>query len=90
MFNAQHVPYMNCEISEEIGNKMSFLEVLNLKGCDVHGLPESLSQLSKMQVLSLANNDLQGTSTEKVTIPSWLSKFEDIRVIDLENTGITG
>eukprot|EP01023_Acetabularia_acetabulum_P003354 TRINITY_DN11411_c0_g1_i5.p2 TRINITY_DN11411_c0_g1~~TRINITY_DN11411_c0_g1_i5.p2 ORF type:complete len:356 (+),score=48.59 TRINITY_DN11411_c0_g1_i5:90-1157(+) len=90
MFNAQHVPYINADIIEDIGDKMVFLEVLNLKGCNVRGLPESLKHLSKMQVFSLGDNKLSTDPAQPLTVPTWLSRFEDLRVIDMQNTGIAG
>eukprot|EP01024_Parvocaulis_polyphysoides_P020731 TRINITY_DN19752_c0_g1_i1.p4 TRINITY_DN19752_c0_g1~~TRINITY_DN19752_c0_g1_i1.p4 ORF type:complete len:151 (-),score=15.61 TRINITY_DN19752_c0_g1_i1:340-792(-) len=59
-------------------------------GCHVHGLPDSLSKLSKLQVLDLAHNNLQGKSAEAVVLPSWLGELQDMRVIDMHSTGIKG
>eukprot|EP01024_Parvocaulis_polyphysoides_P031276 TRINITY_DN28329_c3_g1_i2.p1 TRINITY_DN28329_c3_g1~~TRINITY_DN28329_c3_g1_i2.p1 ORF type:complete len:350 (-),score=21.94 TRINITY_DN28329_c3_g1_i2:155-1204(-) len=89
-FNAQHVFNMNCKVSDDIGNKMKFLEVLNVMGCHINGISDSLANLRGMKVFSFANNQLRDEQNQQIYLPSWMANWKDVSVADFENTQLQG
>ncbi|KAL0325751.1 UNVERIFIED_CONTAM: putative LRR receptor-like serine/threonine-protein kinase [Sesamum radiatum] len=73
------------QIPEWLGDRLSNLEVLDLRSSSIYGLiPSSLGSLSRLSSLYLSNNLIAGN------MPTALGKLFSLSVLDLSQNSLTG